>query len=164
MIKKLLPLLIALIGAGAGVGAGFALRPAPEPLSAEEAAAAAAAEEKAAAEEIPPEEMPEYAKLNNQFIVPVVKESRVDAMVIISLSLEVTHGSTQEVYAREPKLRDGFLQILFEHANAGGFDGAFTDGDNLLVLRLAFLEAAKKVLGEKVTDVLINDIARQDSQ
>jgi len=160
MLKKLLPVLLALIGAGAGIGAGLALRPAPEPPTAEELAAAA----EAAKEEIPPEEMPEYAKLNNQFIVPVVKESRVVAMVVMSLSLEVANGTTQEVYTREPKLRDTFLQILFEHANAGGFDGAFTDGDNLRLLRVAFLEAAQKVLGDKVTDVLINDIARQDSR
>lgn len=157
MIKKLLPILIALIGAGAGIGAGIALRPAPEPPTAEEAAA------KAAEEEIAPENMPEYVKLNNQFVVPVVKEGKVSAMVILALSLEVAAGSTQEIYAREPKLRDAFLQILFEHANAGGFDGSFTDGDNLVVLRKSFLEVAQKVYDEKVTDVLINDIARQDS-
>jgi flagellar basal body-associated protein FliL len=160
MIKKLLPILIALIGAGAGVGAGIALRPAPEPLTAEEAEAAA----KAAAEEIAPEDMPEYVKLNNQFVVPVVKDGKVAAMVILALSLEAKAGSTQEIYAREPKLRDEFLQILFEHANAGGFDGSFTDGDNLVLLRKSFLESAQKVFGENVTDVLINDIARQDSR
>ena len=43
MIRKLLPILIALIGAGAGVGAGIALRTAPEPLTAEGAEAAAEA-------------------------------------------------------------------------------------------------------------------------
>jgi flagellar FliL protein len=160
MIKKLLPVLLALIGAGAGIGAGIALRPAPEPLSAEAEDAA----KKLAEEELSPEEMPEYVKLNNQFVVPVVKQERVSAMVIMALSLEVTTGSTPEVYAREPKLRDEFLQILFQHANAGGFDGSFTDGDNLVLLRRAFLESAKKVLGDKVTDVLINDIARQDSR
>jgi flagellar protein FliL len=161
MIKKLLPILLALIGAGAGVGAGIALRPAPPPPSEEQLKAA---EKAAAAEEIDPENLPEYVKLNNQFIVPVVKDQRVAAMVIMALSLEVAKGTTAEVYAREPKLRDAFLQILFEHANAGGFDGSFTDGDNLRLLRVAFLEAAQKVLGDKVSDVLINEIARQDSQ
>jgi flagellar protein FliL len=159
MIRKLIPLLLALIGAAAGLGAGLFLRPAPEPPTEEQLAAA---KEKAKAE-IPPEEMPEYVKLNNQFIVPVVQDKRVVSMVILGISLEVTKGTTQEVYNREPKLRDVFLQILFEHANAGGFDGAFTDGDNLRLLRLSFLEAAKKVLGDKVSDVLINDIARQDN-
>ena len=31
MIKKLLPVLLALIGTGAGIGAGIALKPAPPP-------------------------------------------------------------------------------------------------------------------------------------
>ncbi len=157
MIKKLIPLILALIGAGAGIGAGIALRPAHEPDP--------AAEEKAAEEhaELSPEEMPEYVKLNNQFVVPVVKQERVASMVILALSLEVANGKTQDVYAREPKLRDAFLQILFEHANAGGFDGSFTDGDNLVILRVSLLEAAQKVLGDMVSDVLISDIARQDN-
>ncbi len=158
MIAKLIPVILALIGAGAGIGAGIVLRPAPPPLTAEEA------EAKAAAEEIPPEALPDYVKLNNQFVVPVVKEGRVTAMVVLALSLEVKKDSSTAVFAREPKLRDEFLQILFEHANAGGFDGSFTDGDNLIILRRAFLESAQKVLGDIVSDVLINDIARQDSQ
>jgi flagellar protein FliL len=159
MIKKLLPVLLALVGAGAGIGAGLALRPAPEPLTAEEAAAAA----EAAKAEIPPEEMPEFVKLNNQFVVPVIKEERVAAMVILALSLEVRVGMTPEIYAREPKLRDGFLQVLFQHANAGGFDGSFTDGDNLVLLRRALLESAQKTMGDGISDVLISDIARQDT-
>lgn len=159
MIKKLLPIILALLGAGAGIGAGLALRPAPPPLTEEEAAALA---EKA--KEIPPELMPDYVRLNNQFVIPVVKEGRVAAMVILALSLEVVKDSSPEIFALEPKLRDAFLQVLFEHANAGGFDGSFTDGDNLLILRRALLDVAKKVLGDKVSDVLINDIARQDTQ
>jgi flagellar FliL protein len=160
MIKLLLPILLVVIGAGAGIGAGIVLRPQPEPSVAGQESATAEKPK----EEIDPENLPEYVKLNNQFVVPVLKEEQVAAMVILALSLEVTKGSTADVFAREPKLRDGFLQILFEHANAGGFDGSFTDADNLLLLRMAFLESAQKVLGDKVSDVLINEIARQDSR
>ena len=71
---------------------------------------------------------PEYVKLNNQFVVPVVEDGRVAAMVVLSLSLEVEAGNTEAVYQREPKLRDAFLQVLFDHANVGGFCGSFTDG------------------------------------
>ena len=154
MIRKLLPILLVLLGAGGGIGAGLALRPAPDPAA-----------EHAPAEpvEVDPATAPEYAKLNNQFVIPVVDKGRVSAMVILALSLEVEHGKTEEVFSREPKLRDVFLQILFDHANAGGFDGSFTDGANLVLLRKALLEAAKTVMGETVTDVLISDIARQDN-
>lgn len=171
MVRKLLPVLLALIGLAGGAGAGFFLRPAPtEDAHAAEPGAEAAAsgehpvEEHATAEEsADPEHAPEYVKMNNQFVVPVVEDRRVSAMVVLSLSLEVEPGSTETVYQREPKLRDVFLQILFDHANTGGFSGSFTDGSNLIVLRTSLKEAAALVLGKIVKDVLITDIARQDS-
>ena len=85
------------------------------------------------------------------------------AVVIMSLSLQVKKGSSPDVYKLEPKLRDTFLQVMFDHANAGGFAGNYTDGANLVVLRKALLESARSVMGDAVTDVLIVDIVRQDS-
>jgi flagellar protein FliL len=174
-MKKLFPLILALMGCAAGAGAGYVLRPAGEKAPTEshaptrsdgapdatEHGTAAATDHAEDGEHA--ENEPEYVKLNNQFVVPVVENGRVVAMVILSLSLEVTPGSTEAVYAREPKLRDVFLQVLFDHANAGGFRGSFTDGANLVVLRQALLEIAQRTLGDIVTDVLIVDIARQDS-
>lgn len=171
MMGKLVPVLLALIGLGGGAGAGLFLRPAPAP----EDLAAAGAEKADAAEAgdyaaEPGQEVaaddesgPEYVKMNNQFVVPVVEEGRVAAMVVLSLSLEVEAGNTEAVYQREPKLRDAFLQVLFDHANIGGFSGSFTDGANLVVLRNSLKEAAALVMGTVVTDILITDIARQDS-
>lgn len=165
MLKKLFPVALALAGLGGGIAAGLFLRPEDAPT--DEAAGVenpgTALEERAdaAAPEGPVE--PEYVKLNNQFIVPVVEQGRVSAMVVLALSLEVTTGSTETVYEREPKLRDVFLQVLFDHANVGGFSGSFTDGANLIVLRTSLREAAGLVLGTVVKDVLITDIARQDS-
>ena len=71
-------------------------------------------------------------------------------------------GQKEAVYAKEPKIRDSFLQVLFDHANIGGFDGAFTNANNLDVLRGALREIAQKDVGEQVIDVLIAEIARQD--
>jgi flagellar protein FliL len=153
-MRKLLPVILALLGLGAGAGAGLVLRPAPEPMPEAEATAEHAEE---------PEVPPEYVKLNNQFVVPVVENGRVTAMVILSLSLEVTAGSTEAVFAKEPKLRDVFLQVLFDHANAGGFKGSFTDGSNMVMLRRALLETAMAAMGDVIKDVLIVDIVRQDS-
>ncbi|MDZ4093318.1 MAG: flagellar basal body-associated FliL family protein [Paracoccaceae bacterium] len=150
MMRKFIPIILVLFGLAAGVGAGAFLRPAPEVTEEKEA------------ETLAPAHPPDYVKINNQFVVPVVEGGRVSAMVILSLSLEVTQGSTEAIYAKEPKLRDGFLQVLFDHANAGGFRGTFTDGANLVILRSALLEAAQKVMGNIVSDVLIVDIARQD--
>ena len=105
----------------------------------------------------------DFVKLNNQFVIPVVRQGRVTALVILALSVEVTAGGGEEVYAREPKLRDAMLQVMFDHSNAGGFDGVFTDGANLILLRAALKEVAVKVLGTVVRDVLISDISRQDT-
>ena len=154
MIAKLLPILLGVVGLLGGAGAGYFLRPAPDPMV--QAASAKPAEPD-------PALTPEYAKMSNQFIVPVVQKGKVAAMVILSLSLAVTTGSSPEVYTAEPKLRDVFLQVMFDHANAGWFSGSYTDGSNLVLLRSALLEAAKSVLGEKVNDVLITDIVRQDN-
>jgi len=162
MIRKLIPVVLALIGLGAGMGAGLALRPVPE-MPDQGDHATSDSSPPADPETVDPEMLPDYVKLNNQFIVPILKEARVVSMVILSLSLEVKTGTTQNVYAREPKLRDVFLQVLFDHANAGGFAGSFTDGANLVLLRKALLEVAKTTLGDIVTDVLIVDIVRQDS-
>ena len=151
MIRRLLPLLLGLLGLGIGIGAGIFLRPVQNET------------EVAVEDVVDPALAPEYAKLPNQFIVPVMTKGKVTAMVILSLSLEVSYGTTQEVYKIEPKLRDVFLQVMFDHANAGGFNGSYTDGANLLLLRRALLEAAKGVLKDTVKDVLIIDIVRQES-
>ncbi|WP_327285168.1 flagellar basal body-associated protein FliL [Ruegeria halocynthiae] len=105
----------------------------------------------------------EYLKITKQFVIPVVDADRISALVTMSLSLEVTPGMTEAFYAIEPKLRDGFLQVMFDHANTGGFDGAFTESDNLKVLRQALWEVARKDLGDDVSQVLIMSVSRQDT-
>lgn len=167
---KLLPLILAVLGLSAGAGAGYLLRPPPEDkvetnpcgdIQPEEAKHSGPAPGHDDSEATAPSH--EYVKMNNQFVVPVVEAGNVSALVILSINLEVSPGATEQIYAREPKLRDGFLQVLFDHANAGGFQGAFTQSSNLDVLRHALLETAQKAMGALVSDVLIVDIVRQDS-
>jgi flagellar FliL protein len=163
MIRKIFPFIIGLLGLGIGIGAGMVLRPVSEEHPAQDGKTAdlASGMEEGAPED--PEVLPEFVKMNNQFVVPVVVQGRVVSMVILSLSLEVATGTSEQVYSREPKLRDGFLQVLFDHANSGGFKGSFTDSSNLVLLRRTLMETARSILGEVVQDVLISDIARQDS-
>ncbi|THD85543.1 flagellar basal body-associated FliL family protein [Aliigemmobacter aestuarii] len=183
MLRLVIPVVIVLLATGGGMAAGLFLRPPPDPAHAAEGTGTAGAEAEGAKgadqgsgtgaddgeghqdakHQDSGETAPEYVKLNNQFVVPVVEEGRVRSLVILSLGLEVAPGTTEDVYAREPKLRDAFLQLLFDHANSGGFKGTFTDGANLILLRRSLLESAQRVLGQKVTDVLISEMARQDS-
>jgi flagellar protein FliL len=155
MLRKILPILLAILGVGLGGGAAFMLRPAPEPTEETEAETASPKDEAA-------DVQAEYVKLPNQFIIPIVIEGRVQSLVVMSLSLEVLPGSSDAVFAKEPKLRDMFLQVLFDHANTGGFRGSFTDTRNLVQIRRALLEVAQKTMPNVITDVLIAEIARQD--
>lgn len=161
---------MALIGIGAGIGAGIMLRPDPaevvemhpcgdESGNASEHVKSADEDHEGAQEE---DATNEYVKLNNQFVVPVVTNDLVDALVVMSLSVEVAEGQSEAIYSREPKLRDAFLQVLFDHANIGGFEGEFTNANNMDVLRAALRETAQGIIGGVVQNILITDIARQD--
>jgi flagellar basal body-associated protein FliL len=159
-MKKLLPIILLLIGSGAGVGAGVFLRPPAMEMTEEELAQKHDEMEEAAAEI--QAATYEYFKMNNQFVVPIVSKNRVSALVVVSLNLEVPAGRKDPVFEREPKLRDAFLQVMFDHANLGGFEGEFTNANNLDILRNALREVAQKHMGDGITDVLIMEIARQD--
>lgn len=188
MKKLLLPLILLVFGVGGGVGAGIFLAPPvveeamasspcgemPEtpPENAEaapEGADIAHAEgEEASAEE---GEEPvdagaatgfEYVRMSNQFVVPVVEGGAVKSMVVLTISVEVTSGTMDTVFTYEPKMRDVFLQVLFDHANSGGFDGQFTSAENMRTLRRALRLAGQEAVGEQVHDILITDIVRQD--
>lgn len=170
MMKLLLPVVLAVLGIAGGVGAGLALKPAAQkdatisPCGETETVEAAkdGQARKGDDHDDAAEDDHDYIKLNNQFVVPVVNGDLVDSLVVMSLSVEIAPGQGETVYEREPKLRDALLQVLFDHANMGGFKGAFTNGNNLDVLRTALTETARGVLGPSVHNILITDIARQD--
>lgn len=167
MLGKIPPVLLALIGLAGGGAAGYFLRPPPaSPETADECAPAdlhAAPVGQAHGDgHGDAVATSEFVKLNNQFIVPLVTDGRVSGLVILSLSLEVRVGETETVYRAEPKLRDAFLQVLFDHANAGGFRGVFTGSANMDLLRTALTETARQNIGPGVIAVLVSDIVRQD--
>lgn len=167
-MRKILPLLLALIGVGAGIGAGVILK--PEPVEHTNVADCTPTEhvqdvEHALAVDDHGNEIgPEYVKMNNQFVIPVVKDGKMSALVVLSISLEVSSGGKESTFQREPKLRDAFNQVLFDHANAGGFDGVFTKSHNMILLRDSLYEVAKKIAGPVVKDILFGEIVRQDVQ
>lgn len=156
-MRRVLPMLLALIGLVAGAGLGHVMRPEPPPATASDPGA-----EPSGHGAEPEGEGAEYVKINNQFVVTVIKAERVSALVVMSISLDIAPGHRADVYQHEPRLRDAFLQVLFDHANTGGFDGTFTTEPKMQVLRTGLTEAARLLLGDVVRDVLITDIARQD--
>lgn len=161
MGKLLVPLILGLIGLGGGIGAGIKFRPPPEVV---EMNPCGDVSHDVAMDHNNSDEptVLDYVKLSNQFVVPVVHDGKVASLVVLSLSLEVGTGGQEIIYEREPKLRDAFLQVLFDHANSGGFDGAFTNGHKMTILRNALKITATQILGAVSSDVLIVDLVRQD--
>lgn len=175
-MRLLLPLALLALGIGGGAGAGLWLRPTPadapvdvaaletdpgapcgpEPEAAQDHAASGSSSEAAAGHD--------YIRLANQFVVPLLDGGEVTSLVMLSLSVEVPAGQEETVGLLEPKLRDLFLQALFDHANTGGFDGLFTSQSAMRELRDALLRAAQAELGGLVTDVLVLDLVRQEQR
>lgn len=159
MLSKLIPILFLIAGTGSGIGAAILTTGKSGDGHADAAQTPQVDTEaghKAESGDV------EYIRLNNQFVVPLVKGDRVHAMIVVSLSIEARPGMTEDIYAYEPKLRDLFLRVLFDHANMGGFRGAFTQSGTMDLLRTALREAAQKEMGDDIRDVLIVDIGRQD--
>ncbi len=174
-MKLILPLILLIIGTGGGVGAALFLKPAAPPES-EHAAIdcvpgetpvtaatpTAASHDSAGSDGHAETPETEYAKLANQFVVPVIADNKVAAMVVVTLGIAVPPGGKDGVFAVEPRLRDGLLQVMFNHANIGGFSGNFTSTSNMRTLRGDLLRSAQSILGDGVLDVLVLDIVRQD--
>jgi hypothetical protein len=177
-VKKLLPVVIGLLGLAAGVGAGVMLKPVPAPAIAAACAAPppAAGHGESAAPCAPDPFSPAkpeakkpagelaYVPMDKPFVVPVFAGEKVKAMVVVSLSVETETASAHAIEAVKPRLRDGFLKVMFRHANSGGFDGSFTSGQKIDDLKSALLASAREVMPDvPVEEVLITEIARQDS-
>ena len=169
MLRLILPVVLLILGVAGGVGAGMFLGAPADAVAAPEAEAGDETPEDAAAETAAEEEVApasgttEFVRQNNQFVVPIVRDGSVRSLVVLSLTLEVDTGQNSAVFDREPRLRDAFLQVLCAHANAGGFDGSFTEAAAMAPLREALGEAAVNILGPVLRDVLIVDITRQDA-
>ncbi|TCL01445.1 hypothetical protein BXY66_2760 [Shimia isoporae] len=167
MIKKLLPIVLAVVGIGAGIGAGVMLRPAPAPVENHEAAEAGDAHEETAQAELPhiaseASDALDYLELEDQFVIPVVEDGRMKSLVLVSVALETKPEAQEKIIENEPRLRGALLQVMFDYANIGGFDGSFTNSSRLAKLRRNFFEVTHAIFGEDVTDVIILEITRQD--
>ena len=158
-MKKLLLSGVLLAGAfAAGAGIGKMMSGSEDPK-----ANLASLDEPAASGPADTTAKKEFVKMTNQFVIPLVDDGDISGLVVMALSIEVKEGYREEVFEMEPRLRDSFLQVLLDHANIGGFSGAFASNENLAVLRGMLRRAATNDVGDAVTDVLILEIARQDT-
>lgn len=104
----------------------------------------------------------DWFRFPNQFFVPIMRGGSTTAVMVLSLTLEMTAGAAPRISEQEHRLRDALLNALMIEANTGGFDGNFTAEASLSRVRASLLRAARKAGGEEIAGVLIEDIARQD--
>ncbi|MCC5972236.1 MAG: flagellar basal body-associated FliL family protein [Pararhodobacter sp.] len=151
-MKKLLPVILALVGLLAGAGAGWTLRP-----------GTGTGDPENAPHYSPAPSHTETLRLPGQFVVPILDEGRVRSLVVMSLALELAEGHGVSLQNQEARLRAVLLQVMFDHANIGGFEGVFTSGEALLALRRTLREAAREEIGAALHDVLITELLRQEN-
>lgn len=162
-MKKLLPLVSLILGLGGGAGAAFVLAPPENQQATDETSEAAETTETTTdpSEPVAAQDM-EIVKLPNQYVVPVMVNKRVLAMVILTIALEVENGTGDYIRSIEPKIRDTFLEELFGLAALGVFEDEIISRKSMSLVRTALTERAKDLLEMEGTKVFITDMARQD--
>lgn len=160
-MKILMPLLGLTLGLAGGGTAAYVF--APPTKNTEDGAPETHKAATAATKEThnTPEQL-EIVKLPSQFVVPVILDNRVRAMVVLSVAVEVETGQGDHVRALEPKLRDVYLGELFSLAALDGFRDALISRKTLELVKLALTERSKEVLGLQFVNVLVTDMSRQD--
>ncbi len=179
-MKKILPIILVVLGVVGGGAAGVFLKPVQEPVEAlEENAEGAEMEEQYAETEAPAvqgadepdtsssQEGPSvegraYVKVGKQTIVPVVEGGETRALMLFELAVDVPLERRDAVHELEPRLRDGFLRELMKMSHTGAFMSTFTDDRIIEELRRNLVYSARRVLGDDAQDVLILDVMRQE--
>jgi len=166
MLKKIMPLLALIFGLAGGGAAAIFLAPPPEdqPMSQNEATTPDAQSETSSDDlQDGASDSFEIVKLPSQFVVPVIMDNRVRAMVILTVALEVEVGQGDRVRALEPKLRDEFLAELFSLAALDGFKDEMISRKTLELVKRALSVRSSEVLDLQNVNVLVTDMARQDA-
>lgn len=146
-MRFLIILSLAVICAAGGAGAAWVLKPGHV--------------EQAVVEEDEPSHYG-FVELQNQFVVPLTDGEMISGLVAVSLAIEGEKGQESMIEDAEPRLRDAFLRVLFDHARADGFSGDFTNNTSMSELRNRLSTTAHDTLGSIANGVLITSVTRQD--
>lgn len=103
-----------------------------------------------------------YLKFKRQFVVPVMSNGKIDALVIMNLNLELDSNAPDNTYLLEPKLRDAIMRELLALSNDGVFGKDLTSVETYENIRRTLLSASKGIIPDGIRDILILDMARQE--
>lgn len=103
-----------------------------------------------------------YLKFKRQFVVPVMQDGTIQALVIMNFNLVLDDHAPDNVFSYEPKLRDALTRELLGLSNAGIFGENLTSAASYETMREKLLTASRAVVKEGISDILILDVARQE--
>jgi flagellar protein FliL len=115
-----------------------------------------------ASAEQPQSEAPAFIDMERKFVVPLVRGNPVRSLVVADLRLEVRASGESRALALKPKVRDALLDTLYAMAVAGAFDGDLYSNNVQDEMRARLLQAARQVLQDDASAILIAELLRQD--
>lgn len=178
-MKKLMPILIAVMGLAGGLVGGAMMKPDAmagdahaeagdgdhaKPAKAAKAGHGGAHDDHAGgghAEGAAKADMV-YVGLKKPFFAPVLRNGDRHTLVRLDIHLEVPADMEGAIEKHEPKLRDGFLRAVMNFAHEGGF-ARVHGSDGFEILSDDLLLSARDILGDGVKRVLIGEILTRES-
>ncbi|MEO1662903.1 MAG: flagellar basal body-associated FliL family protein [Pseudomonadota bacterium] len=103
-----------------------------------------------------------YYKFSREFVVPIMRGGQVNSLVILHISLETDPATSERLFSEEPKLRDNIMTTLIELSNDGRTLIDMTQVNNYETIRAMILMNLQDSISDKIKNVLIGDIAKQD--
>jgi flagellar protein FliL len=103
-----------------------------------------------------------YYKFSREFVVPIIRDSRVTSLVIMNLNLEADASISQKLFEMEPKLRDNIMTTLITLSNDGTTLESMTSVENYESIRSMIMMNLQSVMATGIHNVLIVDLAKQE--
>jgi len=103
-----------------------------------------------------------YYKFSREFVVPIMREGQVTSLVIIHISLETDSSTAEDLFTEEPKLRDNIMTTLISLSNDGRTLERPTEINNYETIRSMVLMNLQDAISDKIKNVLIVDMAKQN--
>ncbi len=103
-----------------------------------------------------------YFKFTREFVIPVMKDSKVESLVILNLNLEADESISSSLFSMEPKIRDNIMTTLIELSNDGHTLVNISEVESYETIRTMVLMNLQKVIPHGIRNVLIVDIGKQN--
>ncbi|MCF6328399.1 MAG: hypothetical protein L3J02_01175, partial [Henriciella sp.] len=94
----------------------------------------------------PPSSAVVYYKFSREFVVPIMRDNRVDSLIILNINLEADSKVSQELFSMEPKLRDNIMTTLITLSNDGTTFESFADVESYETIRSMIAQNLKNVI------------------